>query len=175
MRLFVAIPVGAETRQELESLVNRLRRPGDRLKWTDPAGWHITQAFLGEASAEQLQILTDRLATVRSAPPPVEFAAPEIFDRAGALVVAVRPSVQLAALQRAVAAATAACGFVPEARAYRPHLTLARARRGELLHMRIDSTQTIAGFVAKEFVLYESFLERGGARYEARARFELKS
>ena len=173
MRLFVAIPVGEETRQELESLVAGLRRPGDHLKWTAPAGWHITLAFLGNSTADQLRQLNGQLGAVHSTEFPIHFAAPEIFDRAGALVVGVPLTPALEELQRAVTAATAACDFTPEARAYRPHLTLARARRGERLNLRFDHAAKIAPFVAHEFALYESFLEPGGARYEAQARFKL--
>ncbi|HWT65149.1 MAG TPA: RNA 2',3'-cyclic phosphodiesterase [Terracidiphilus sp.] len=173
MRLFVAIPVGAGTRQELEQLVARLRRPDDHLKWTAPAGWHITLAFLGNSTADQLGRLNEQLAAVHFAPFPINFAAPEIFDRAGAFVVSVQPTAELAALQRAVSAVVAACGFVSEARAFHPHLTLARARRGARL--RVDATAKVTGFMAWEFSLYESFLEIGGARHEVRQRFELNS
>lgn len=175
MRLFVAIPAGAETRKDLESLVARLRRPADGLRWTAPAGWHITLVFLGEATAEQLHRLTRELATVEWSPFPINFITPEVFDRAGALVVGVQLSAQLAALQRAVSDATAACGFTPETRAYRPHLTLARTRRGDKVRLHLHGLKPPRGSMAREFVLYESFLEPGGARYLARVRFESKS
>jgi len=100
MRLFVAIPVGAGTRQELEQLVARLRQPGDHLRWTAPAGWHITLAFLGNSTADQLSRLNEQLAAIHFAPFPIHFAAPEIFDRAGAFVVSVQSTAELTALQR---------------------------------------------------------------------------
>ncbi len=174
MRLFVAIPVDEATRRELEALAGRARRQGDGLRWTRPESWHITLAFLGQTAAERLAGLTERLRAVQGTAFRVEFGAPEILAQAGALVMSVRPSAELTALQHAVSAATEECGFKPEKRPYRPHLTLARPRRGERIRLRLNET-AIHGFTAREFVLFESFLEAGGARYEGRARFTLKS
>lgn len=174
MRLFVAVPVGEGTRRALQALVTRWRRPGDGLRWTRPEGWHITLAFLGETAPERLPNLTGQLSRVKATQFRVEFGASEVFERAGALVVGVRLTAALEALQQAVNRAVAEAGFRPEERAYRPHLTLARARRGERIRLRTDEA-AIEGFEAREFVLYESSLEPGGARYEAQGRFALNS
>lgn len=174
MRLFVAIPVGMETRRALEAMVARLRWDGDGLRWTRPESWHITLAFLGETAPERLVALTEQLGRVQANVFAVEFGVPENFKRAGSLVVGVRHSAELNALQQAVGRATAAAGFKLEERPYRPHLTLARARRGQQIRLQ-PLKDGIEGFKAHAFVLYESFLEQGGARYEERQRFSLFS
>jgi len=174
MRLFVAIPVGEAARRSLELLVRGMRRPADGLRWTAPEGWHITLVFLGETAAEKLPRLVDELNSIRATAFSVEFGEPEVFERAGALVVGVQPSAGLTALQSIVTRAAEAAGFRREERAYRPHLTLARAKRGEQIRVQ-PGRATVAGFTAREFVLFESFLEPAGARYEAKARLQLKS
>lgn len=81
-------------------------------------------------------------------------------------------------LQKRVVSATQKCGFVPEERAYHPHITLARAKsdgrkRLKELKDRIQAAPTLPAFSATEFLLYESHLGPGGAKYEVRGRFPL--
>jgi 2'-5' RNA ligase len=80
-------------------------------------------------------------------------------------------------LQERVTAATQPCGFVPEARPYQPHITLARGKgqRRDLgeLKAKIRRQPDFTRFVAREFLLYESFLSPAGSRYEVRERFTL--
>lgn len=176
MRLFIGIPIDAACRRALEALAERLRVPGDGLRWTAPAGWHITLQFLGSATAEQCACVQQRLAAIRQGHFPISLEAPAIFERAGAFVVEVQPSPPLLDLQGKVTAATAPCGFAAEERAYHPHITLARSKGGRTaltaLRKRLGGVK-IAPFEAREFVLYESFLEPGGARYEALGRCNL--
>jgi 2'-5' RNA ligase len=100
-----------------------------------------------------------------------------IVDRAGVFFAGVKVSPKLLALQASVTAATAQCGFVAETRPYQPHITLARGgadRQGLLkLKTRILPQPAFSRFVAGEFILYESFLDAGAARYEVRERFPL--
>jgi 2'-5' RNA ligase len=83
----------------------------------------------------------------------------------------------LVALQKKVTAATSQCGFKPEDRPYHPHITLARNRGREngvrVLKPRVGPAPEFAGFTASEFLLYESFPDSQGSRYEVRARFGL--
>ncbi len=179
MRLFVGIPLAEETRKELVALEARLRRKAPKLRWSEPELWHITLQFLGEASAEQFDAVKARLGEVQAAPVPIELEQLSCFERAGVLHVGVRLTPQLVALQQCVSAATAQCGFVPEERAYQPHITLARSRSSEdrrrvaELAKGVTHALRFTRFVAHEFVMYESFPGPGGSRYEVRARFAL--
>jgi 2'-5' RNA ligase len=174
MRLFIGIPLSAQAVDELSRLVGRLRAKGDGLRWTAPASWHITLQFLGETGREQCEDLIAQLRTLHPPPFPVALEKPGCFERSGVFFVAVRPSAELAALQRSVLARTARCGFVAESRSFQPHITLARSREprsglGSLMSRLPGDVRT--EFTATEFLLYESFLGPGGARYEVRGRF----
>jgi RNA 2',3'-cyclic 3'-phosphodiesterase len=184
MRLFVGIPLADEVAHELGNVIARLREgesagPGRRLRWTAPESWHITLQFLGDATPEQLECLKERLGGVRAAAVPVRLGELGCFDRAGVFFADVTVSPQLAALERCVVAATGPCGFPAEARPFHPHITLARSKgqgRGtELrgLRAKVPGQPAFTRFLAKEFVLYESHLGDGGARYEARMRVAL--
>jgi 2'-5' RNA ligase len=179
MRLFVAIALEPALQAELERTVNRLRARDDGLRWTRPRNWHITLQFLGETSAAVYPLLAARLAQVRDRALPVALDALEIFERSGVAVVCVKLTAELAALQRAVVAATCQCGFKPEARPYQPHITLARTREGvrgglTALKSRLAGAKCFPGFTAREFLLYQSVLAPDGAQYTVRERFSLE-
>lgn len=181
MRLFVGIPLADETSAELAAVVTRLRAGAGGLRWSKPESWHITLQFLGNAGAEQYEAVVARLQDVRRAPVSIHLEPLSCFERAGVLFAGVRPTEELLALQERVTAATRLCGFIPEARAYQPHITLARSKsrdeRGSLaaLRTKISRQPTVPRFVAQEFLLYESFLGASGSRYEVRARYVLRA
>lgn len=178
MRLFIAIPVSSEVCGELASLVKRLQRADDDLRWMPPEMWHVTLQFLGNASAQQYECLAQSLRDVSSPPFAVQLGEPGSFERAGIFHVRVERSPELLSIQRRVVAATSKCGFVAEDRPYSPHITLARNRgRGAgigKLKSRIGVGPELHPFTAHEFLLYESFPGPSGSRYEVRARFTLQ-
>ncbi len=179
MRLFVGIPLDAAVAGELAALTERLKSPSDGLRWQAAAGWHITLQFLGKTSLEQYACVTSGLRRIRHRAFGLHLEPPGFFDRAGVFFAGVRLSAELIGLQGLVVAATKPCGFVAEDRAYQPHITLARAKGNDKGHLvrrlkeKAGAGHAFPGFVAREFLLYESFPEPGGSRYEVRERFGL--
>jgi 2'-5' RNA ligase len=179
MRLFVGIPLAEAVIGELAAVAARLRRREDGLRWMAPDSWHVTLQFLGNTDPEQYPCLAARLGEVRSPPVPIQLEALGCFDRAGVFFAGVALTAELLSLERRVTAATALCGFAAETRPFHPHITLARAKgqgRGQglgALKARIERQPVFTRFVAQEFLLYESHLSPGGARYEVRERFAL--
>jgi 2'-5' RNA ligase len=192
MRLFVGIPLADAVVRELAAVVARLRghesgmrggggpRGEGGLRWTAPESWHITLQFLGNSTTEQLECLTASLSEVRSAAVPVQLGELGCFERAGVLFADVAVTRELAALQRSVAATTSRCGFQAKTLPFHPHITLARTkgkgRRAGLRELlnKVHNDPAFSPFTACEFLLYESHLGTGAARYEVRARFELR-
>lgn len=180
MRLFVGIPLTDEVRAEIAAAVVQLRRGADDLRFAAPEGWHITLQFLGSAGGDQLDCLKARLGEVRSAPVPVRLGALGAFERAGVVFVDVEVLPELAALQRQVVAATANCGFVEEDRPFHPHVTLARAKGRKRFRgvpgprLWRENPPRFSAFLGREFLLYESFTDPAGSRYEVRAQFGLE-
>ena len=174
MRLFIGIPLASSVVTELTTLIEGLKTPADGLRWSAAEGWHITLQFLGSTRVEQYDCVVAGLHGIRFAPFEVNLEPPGFFDRAGVFFAGVKLSAELTGLQAQVMEATKPCGFVPEDRPYHPHITLARDKGGGLrrLKPRVPDAVKFPGFIANEFLLYESFLGRGGSRYEARERFE---
>jgi RNA 2',3'-cyclic 3'-phosphodiesterase len=180
MRLFIGIPLAPVVVEELSQISNRLRSDGDGLRWSSPDSWHITLQFLGATTHEQYGCIVPRLSRLRSPAAPISLQGLDFFDRAGVFFAGVSVSPELLALQQHVIAATAQCGFIPEARPFHPHVTLARAkgdRRGQALRRlsaKLAGQPEFNSFLATEFLVYEAHLGPRGSRYEVRERFSLQ-
>lgn len=179
MRLFVGVPLAAAVIDELTAISARLQRNGDGLRWPPPDSWHITLQFLGTTVPQQYACTVARLRELHFPPVPIRLEGLGVFDRAGVFFAGVRITPELLLLQERVTAATELCGFIPEARPFHPHITLARIKgdakqRGlRELTAKIQRQPNFTRFLAEEFLLYESFLGPSGSRYEIRARFPL--
>ena len=137
VRSFVAIELPEELKQELVELVDRMRSSGQTgVRWVDPRGIHLTLKFLGDVAVEGLDDVTGALReAVRGIPRfRLAVAGLGVFPnprRVRVAWVGVSGQVDvLEGLQQRVASALVPLGFAAEARAFTPHLTLARVRDG---------------------------------------------
>jgi 2'-5' RNA ligase len=133
-RTFLAIELAEEARAYLERELQKLRSSLPQVSWTDPAGLHLTLAFLGELddqrlaqaaeagmeAASQHKPFTLRIAELGTFGPPHQ---PRVIwtGIAGNLT-------RLLALHATLAASLTSRGFPAEERPYSPHLTLARLK-----------------------------------------------
>jgi RNA 2',3'-cyclic 3'-phosphodiesterase len=177
----VGIALTSEVQYELESWLSGLRILSPQLRWSASEQWHVTQQFLGETEEARYTCVVERLREVRAQEVDIQLAEPGFFERAGIFHVAVRQTASLLALHDQTQTALVGCGFEPEARAYAPHITLARRKgRGrspdfEQLRKSVcfQTVLQLPSFSAKEFLLYQSFTGPAGSRYEVRERFPL--
>lgn len=172
VRLFAALELPGEVRAALASWGARVsaREPAVRLMPTDAL--HVTLVFLGSQDPDELDSIGR--AVVAAARPLETLAVSEAAwlppRRPGVLVAdLVEEGSALAALRTDLVAALAPW-HEPEERAFRPHVTVARVRRGERIGARGVPAPPHLTFGATALVLYRSHLEPGGSRYEAVAR-----
>lgn len=181
MRLFVGMPLTPEAQQTLAQVRERFEPGSANLRWAAAESWHITLQFLGPSTEEQAGCVMEALRTVKAARVPVRIEGLGFFERAGVFWAGVGLAPELLALEQKVVAATRKCGFVPEDRAYSPHITLARTKGRSGANALAPLKKAVerakeglkAEFTAEEFVLYESFPGADGSRYEVRGRFGL--
>lgn len=133
VRLFAALLPPATALAQLETAVRPLRTlPGtDRLRWADPASWHLTLAFYGEVAREARPALEARLFRAARRHPvfPLGLAGGGHFGDRTLWVGVSGARHTLRRLAGAAAAAGRREGLGgAQARDFRPHLTLARAR-----------------------------------------------
>lgn len=173
MRLFVGLPIPLEVARALVRLAASIELPkGRRVQAEDI---HLTLMFLGEAEESVLPLIERELATLKAPSLKLRLTGMGTFPRAGVLFADVEPSRALLQLQTKVAEGMARCGFVPEERAYRPHLTLARFRGRLRLN---EAKRILPPYLQKRFdvsaiYLYRSRPERTGPRYEVLAYMDL--
>jgi RNA 2',3'-cyclic 3'-phosphodiesterase len=181
VRLFVGIALAREAQQALESFVCDFRVAYPRLRWSLPPQWHVTLQFLGETDESRYLCTVQQLRKIHAHPVEIRLAQPGFFERAGVFHVAVQPTLSLISLHDQTEQALIPCGFEPEERAYSSHITLAR-KKGRGRSPDFDQLQQgvpkhaevkLSSFLAGEFLLYQSFTEPAGPRYEVRDRFPL--
>jgi RNA 2',3'-cyclic 3'-phosphodiesterase len=170
-RLFVALEVPDEHRDELARWATTVLGGDEALRLVAAEALHVTLAFLGGRDAE----LVERIgATVREAVDGLR--APELTPRALVPLPGRRPRVfavdlddprgRAGELQAAVEGALVAAGVhEAETRAFRPHVTVARVRKGRRAPTGRFPDPPGQPFVATEVVLFRSDLGPAGARY----------
>lgn len=103
------------------------------VRWVEPAALHSTLRFFGAASATQVERLKRSLPSLACALPAIDARRCAIWPnraRPRLLVLELDAPPALFALAHECEALACRAGFVPEPRAYRAHLTLARLRPG---------------------------------------------
>ena len=176
-RVFCAVELPDEVRAAAAAHAARLRRdfPDARASWSRPESLHVTLKFLGEIEWARVEDLSRaaRAAAEGSGPFALSVEEAGTFPPRGAarvLWLGVEDSSGgLARLQRRLEDECEAAGFEREARAFKPHLTLARlrtpkdARALSEAHRRL--TFDAHTFKVTELIVMRSELAPGGSRY----------
>ncbi len=177
MRLFVALELEASARTALAAWGAEVAGRDRALRATAPASLHLTLAFLGARPPADVAPLEEALpAAVAGGPWPEDLTVRQAVwlpeRRPSVLTVAVDdPGEALGALQgRVVEACREAVGWEPERRRFRPHVTVARLRRGSIprTYDVADPPPVVLG--ATGVALFSSVLEQAGARHDVLCR-----
>ncbi|MCW2989564.1 MAG: 2-5 ligase [Solirubrobacterales bacterium] len=175
VRLFAALELPGEVRAALASWGARVsaREPAVRLVSTEAL--HVTLVFLGAQPADDLEAIGRVvIGEARPLDPLAVSEAAWLPPRRPGVLVAdlVEDGDRLARLQADLAEALMPWA-APEQRAYRPHITVARVRHGQQIARREVPAPPRLTFDVPALVLYRSFAEPEGSRYEAVARIAL--
>ena len=205
LRTFIALDLPdplldalATTQEQVQhELRGQSRALGAALRWSPTKNLHLTLRFLGDTTAAQQATITTHLHEVATHIVPFTLEVDVSGRGLGAFPNLRQPRViwsgvtgDLAALhelQAQVEAVAQVAGFVPETKAFSPHLTLARAARdaerrvlaqaGAAIHAYAEQTTTTAvmRFQVDRVVFYQSELGAGGSRYTVLAALPLTS
>lgn len=166
-RLFVACRPPLAVRTALTSLMGGV----DGARWQSDAQLHITLRFIGDVPSDVANDIAETLPAVHGPALNVSLQGVGSFDRRGkvhTLWAGVRPREGLETLHKKIDRMLVALGLPSEARAYLPHITLARLNAPQ---------ERVAGFVAAhaglasppfsidEFSLFESLGTGDGRVY----------
>jgi 2'-5' RNA ligase len=174
VRTFIAVEIPQPMRVALESAVAPLRE-AERLRWTQPAGWHLTLKFLGEVTAPDVKRVTSACEKVAAGLHPFHTA----LGGWGAFPSPQRPRVLWVGIEQGadelIAAAEALDNALPqeefhrEDKVFHPHLTIARIE-DPIAGKRALAAAEAHPFISERFavdrlVLFQSVLDQRGAQY----------
>jgi len=178
-RLFAALELPAPVRDALGAFGRAAAADDFALRAVRDDALHVTLAFLGHRALDDIDPARDAVREVAAPVPDLALGdalwlAPrrphvltvEVADATGAL---------LALQERVVAALVEAVGYEPDRRRFRPHVTVARVRRGAAPRQRGLPDAPSASFAGEAVTLYRSWLGGGPVRYEALERVPLGS
>lgn len=176
MRLFVAVDIPDDLKRKVHESLAPLREHGFPVRWIDEETYHLTLKFLGEVRPERRDAFVEVLRRVASGYEPVDIALHEpgafpSLRRPSVLWVGVDATPQLRALKHDLEHGFASLGIDRETRAFRPHVTVGRARdeanAGEFreLEATARSLDADASFATDRLQLMRSHLNPDGATY----------
>ncbi|WP_187368840.1 RNA 2',3'-cyclic phosphodiesterase [Baekduia soli] len=180
-RLFVAVALGGEDRAALAGWAAAAVGADAGLRVVGAAQLHLTLVFLGHRRLDEVAALAELVALREGAPAPALRTAGALWlppRRPTVLAVAVEDlGGRLEALYAGVWADLGALGHEPPRRGLRPHVTVARVRRGWSAPAAPPHDPPARALRAEGLELVRSRLGGGPARYEtlSRATFAAES
>jgi 2'-5' RNA ligase len=165
-RLFAALVLPEAARAALHAWAAPVCAADPALRALASDAQHVTLVFLGPQPEERVAELAAIVAAAAGPLPELAVTGAALLPprRPGVLVADLTCPPELAGLQGALAAALAPFR-PPEARPYRPHVTVARVRRDARPATPVAPPPVLA-FAPAGVALYRSRLGPAGARYE---------
>jgi 2'-5' RNA ligase len=180
MRVFIAIDLPNEIRDALSEVQRELQPLTDSARWVAPESIHITLKFIGEIPEKRLEDIDTALTGLTWKPFTVTVRGVGFFPgtRSPRVFWAGMEAPTMKDLAEQLDTRMERLAFDREKRAFRPHITLARARDS-----RMDSSLVAAAdkfeehdfgsFVVDRVFLFKSTLNPTGAVYEKLKEFLL--
>jgi RNA 2',3'-cyclic 3'-phosphodiesterase len=169
IRAFFGLPLPEDHRRTFEVYLRACSEAAPEFRWSDPHNLHVTMRFIGSVDRDLVEGIAQRV----DAGPAFDVALGDIgtFKRwrlARVVWIGVREGAEpLRALAERLEAACRAAGLEPETRAFKAHITLARARaRDGAVLPDLPAPPELEAWRATELVLYSSHLGPGGAVHE---------
>jgi 2'-5' RNA ligase len=180
-RCFVAAPLDDALRSALAASVAAWSRqsPAGAMRWSEPDAWHLTLAFIGGVDPNDVPGIASLVAGVAADHQPMRLPTGRLgaFPRSGSARVLWYAVGDPEGSLGAVAADLARALGLASGEPYRPHVTLARARRGHVdLRGWIEPASVSAPEATlgvEHLALMRSHLGGGPARYETLATLAL--
>lgn len=174
-RLFVAIRPPGPIRALLLAAMGGI----SGARWQSDEQLHLTLRFIGEVDRHLAGDIAAALSAVRQAPFEIALSGLgwfEVRDKPDAIWAGLKPQEPLKALHGKIDRALGRVGIAPDARAYVPHVTLARLKRGAgPIGGLLEHAGGLASppFTVSEFHLYESDLTPDGSVYSLIERYRI--
>ena len=181
MRLFIAIELPDDIRTQLMELQRVLRPLESAAKWVAPESIHVTLKFLGEVPEKRVPQIDSALAGLSWKPFTINVHGVGFFPgaRSPRVFWAGMDAPTMQGLTEALDTRMEPLGFEREKRAFRPHITLARAKTSRLNAELVTASAAFAerrfgSFVADRIYLVQSTLKPAGSVYTTLKKYSLE-
>ena len=172
MRVFIAIDLPEQVRTDLASVERELRPTTSSARWVAAESIHVTLKFMGEVSEKKLPSIDEALAGITWKPFQVTVRGIGFFPgkRSPRVLWAGLKAPTMEGLAEKIETRMERFGFEKEKRAFRPHITLARARGTRLDAALVTAAakfedRSFGSFPVDRCFLYQSTLKPSGATY----------
>lgn len=181
MRTFIAIDLSPEIKDNLVTLVNRLKPMGRNVKWVTKENYHLTLKFLGEISESEVAEVKNTLAEIASRHHSFNLllkgagSFPPGSSRMRIVWAGIAGEDELLSLEKEIETGLEKKGFPKEDRPFSPHLTIGRVKMPEkqekLASELIKNNQLELGsMVVRELTFFQSILHPQGPEYRVISR-----
>lgn len=168
---------GLEIPEAIRLRLSLIRAPLSGAKWIEAENMHITLRFVGDVDGRTADDFADALAEVRARPFTLAVQGVGAFGgrEPRVLWAGVAAGPELDALYRAHERAARAAGLEPDARDFKPHVTLARLRRTRAQpvarFLEENGALRTEPFTVSRFVLLSARPGSGGGPYVVEAAY----
>lgn len=184
IRTFIAIKVIPENK--LKSFFGNAKSTllDESIKWVDENNLHITLRFLGETSEQQVEKINQALEKIAHQTErfSIKLKGAGYFRNKGlprVLFINMDEIIKLEFLAGSIENEVQKAGFVPEERAFKPHLTLGRIKFlknvDRFIHFANDwKDSEFQNINVNEIIFYQSILNSKEPVYKPLGKFKLK-
>lgn len=187
MRIFIAVTLPPPLIQQLaRTSVDFHPKIKTGVRWVPPTNIHLTLRFLGESNEAQVRNLKEKMSSLAKLPAfdinTTHYGVFPAWKAPAAIWLGIEKNEDLENLQQSIETLVQDCGFLPEKKAFHPHLTLARVKRNpspvtiSQIRKAFESTCPLLNFPFQVYhvVLFQSILRPQGALYQALYTVELQ-
>jgi len=171
-RLFVGIVPDEAALAALARSVGMMKQEAwaRDVRWLPKENIHLTLRFLGDVDKEQYVCLSAALVEHMAKIQGFEISLSQALflpsvSKARVVAVGIKPSPELDNLAAAVEKSVVSCGFEPEKRRFKAHITVGRCRDLDLRRVNISSDFQSINVTVRTVELVKSTLSESGAVY----------
>lgn len=176
MRTFIAIELEAQIRDNIQDIINHLKKKGGNIRWIKPKGMHLSLKFLGEIPHHAVPDIETALKNAMApyAAFPLKVKGTGVFPprtkRPRVLWIGISHNQELERIKEAVDQALEAFNFPRETRKFHPHLTLGRVKSYDRIDLILDELiklqeKEFGEMRVEKIIFFESILKPSGAEY----------
>ncbi len=181
-RIFIALNFPPEIKSKIKSLIKKLEKSSRGVKWINPQGAHITMAFLGWLTKEEIAKVTAILKIVSNNQEKFELNLENIgffptISLPRVIWIGGSQDLNIINLKSSLKKQLNISGFKVEDREFIPHLTIGRIkdRVKNIENITNFRNVNLGKFLVSSIDVMESILKREGPEYKTIFRVNLKN